>query len=60
VVVDAKARRVDVIFTARPVDPNAEAVARSAEVIEARWFGPDELPAMQHETATALRLVTAP
>jgi ADP-ribose pyrophosphatase YjhB (NUDIX family) len=59
VVVDPDARRVDVIFTARPSDPSTTDVRpHSAEVLEARWFPPDELPALQHETAKALRLVT--
>jgi 8-oxo-dGTP pyrophosphatase MutT (NUDIX family) len=61
VVVDPAARRVDVIYTARPLDPRATDVsARSAELLEARWFLPDELPALQHETAKALGLVSTP
>jgi NADH pyrophosphatase NudC (nudix superfamily) len=61
VVVDAAARRVDVIFTARPADERVTDVAAcSAELLEARWFAPEELPALQHETATALGLVTSP
>lgn len=60
VVVDPSAKRVDVIFKARPSDPrNTEAHARSAELLEARWFMPDELPPLQHETAKALGLVTS-
>jgi 8-oxo-dGTP pyrophosphatase MutT (NUDIX family) len=59
VVVDARARRVDVIFTARPADGvSTDVSACSAELLEARWFPPDQLPALQHETANALRLVT--
>lgn len=61
VVVDPGARRVDVIFTATPSDPGATDVQpRSAELLEARWFLPDEMPALQHETAQALGLVTNP
>jgi 8-oxo-dGTP pyrophosphatase MutT (NUDIX family) len=60
VVVDAAARRVDVIFTARPSDPDeSEARVESPELLEARWFLPHELPPLQPETATALRLVSA-
>jgi 8-oxo-dGTP diphosphatase len=60
VVVDPGARRVDVIFTARPTAPGANEVqARSAELLEARWFLPHELPLLQHETAKALGLVTS-
>ena len=59
VVVDPGARRVDVIFTARPADPSVTDVqARSAELLEARWFLPDEMPQLQHETAKAIRLVS--
>lgn len=58
VVVDAGARRVDVIFRARPADDaSTEVGACSAELLEARWFMPDEMPPLQHETATALGLV---
>jgi 8-oxo-dGTP pyrophosphatase MutT (NUDIX family) len=61
VVVDPAARRVDVIYTARPLDPRATDVsARSAELLEARWFLPNELPALQHETDKALGLVSKP
>jgi 8-oxo-dGTP pyrophosphatase MutT (NUDIX family) len=59
VYVDAAARRVDVIFTAMPAEGTSTDVqACSAELLEARWFPPDELPTLQHETANALRLVT--
>jgi 8-oxo-dGTP pyrophosphatase MutT (NUDIX family) len=58
VVVDPDARRVDVIFTARPADgASTDVAACSAELLEARWFLPDEMPTLQHETAKALRLV---
>jgi 8-oxo-dGTP pyrophosphatase MutT (NUDIX family) len=58
VVVDPGARRVDVIFTARPRDETATDVhARSAELLEARWFQPQEMPTLQHETAKAMGLV---
>jgi 8-oxo-dGTP pyrophosphatase MutT (NUDIX family) len=57
VVVDPDARRVDVVHRCRVAagaDP-AAAAPRSAEILEARWFGLDDLPELQHETAEALR-----
>lgn len=58
VVVDAEPQRVDVVFRARPVDPTSwtaeTVIPRSVEIIEARWFRPDELPELQFETADAL------
>ena len=56
VVVDPDARRVDVVFRARPV-PGADLEAitpRSPEVVDARWFDAAALPELQHETAGAL------
>jgi ADP-ribose pyrophosphatase YjhB (NUDIX family) len=56
VVVAPRSRRVDIIFAARPAagaDPDAVR-PRSAEILECRWFAPDELPELQHETAGAL------
>ncbi len=53
VVVDARSRRVDVIYRTRYTgepDPSP----RSAEILEARWFPPDALPTVQRETAAAL------
>ena len=63
VYVDAKARRVDVIFRARPSSAGDEtgAEAASPEVTEARWFPADELPRMQLESTQALEVLrTAP
>ncbi|MDZ7673959.1 MAG: NUDIX domain-containing protein [Acidimicrobiales bacterium] len=58
VVVDAQPQRVDVVFRARPIDPTswtAETVTpRSAEILEAQWYHPDQLPELQFETADAL------
>ncbi len=55
VVVDPYERRVDVVFAARPRDGTAHAAASaSAEIVESRWFAPDELPDLQHETVSAL------
>jgi 8-oxo-dGTP diphosphatase len=56
VVVDSRPQRVDVVFRARPApdaDPDA-AHARSVEIREVRWFSPDDLPRLQHETVSAL------
>lgn len=56
VVVDPEPRRVDIVFRARPApgaDP-ASAKPTSPEIAEVRWFAPDDLPDMQHETTSAL------
>ncbi len=56
VVIEPESRRVDVIFAARPAegaDPD-DAVPSSPEIAECRWFAPDDLPLLQHETAGAL------
>lgn len=56
VVVDSEPQRVDVIFRCKPAlgsDP-AAVRPRSPEIVEARWFRPDELPELQFETAGAL------
>lgn len=56
VVVDEAARRVDVIFRARPADgADPDAVEpRSPEIREAGWFPTDALPELQFETSGAL------
>lgn len=55
VVVEPKPQRIDIVFRGRPAgDAPAEAVPTSPEIEEARWFGPEELPELQHETAQAL------
>ena len=56
VVVDAAPQRVDVIFRARPVALSEVSEVRpsSPEIVEARWFAPDELPELQFETADAM------
>ena len=56
VVVDSRPQRIDVVFRARPadgVDPGTVR-PRSAEIREVRWFEPDDLPGLQHETVSAL------
>lgn len=56
VVVDARPQRVDLVFRARPVRSAALDGLRphSPEIAEVRWFRPEELPELQHETTTAL------
>ena len=56
VVVDPEPQRVDVIFRCRPaIGTDADAIVpRSPEIVEARWFRPDQLPELQFETAGAL------
>lgn len=56
VVVDAEARRVDLVFRARLApgqDPHSVQPG-SPEIVAARWFSPDDLPELQHETSGAL------
>jgi ADP-ribose pyrophosphatase YjhB (NUDIX family) len=57
VVVDAEARRVDVVYRCRPAAGSDPDSARpcSAEIVEVGWFAPDDLPELQFETAGALR-----
>jgi 8-oxo-dGTP pyrophosphatase MutT (NUDIX family) len=56
VVVDPVPRLIDIVFRARPVSLAAIADVRpqSPEIVEARWFGPEALPELQKEAATAL------
>jgi len=55
--VDAKPRRVDIVFRATLVnDADADrARPSSVELLEARWFLPTELPELQFETAQAIQ-----
>lgn len=56
VVVDPAPQRIDIVYRARLADPDAAAEPRvgTPEIVEARWFRPDELPELQFETAGAL------
>jgi 8-oxo-dGTP diphosphatase len=56
VVVDPAPQRIDIIFRARPADhlTSLEPSISTPEVVEARWFSPDELPQLQFETTGAL------
>jgi len=56
VVVDAEARRVDVVFrarVARGVDP-VSAAPSSPEILQVGWFPGDSLPDLQHEASGAM------
>lgn len=57
--VDAEARRIDVVFRARPVadaDPD-QARPISPEIAETAWRSLDDLPPLQFETRGALALL---
>lgn len=56
VVVDAGARRVDLIYRAQlaPGQDPQGAQPGSPEIVAARWFPGDALPELQHETSGAL------
>jgi 8-oxo-dGTP diphosphatase len=56
VVVEPRPRRVDVVYLARPVPgaPLDDVRPSSPEILETGWFGMDDLPELQPETATAL------
>ena len=56
VVVDARARRVDVIFTARLAEGSAEPERgpRSPEIADVAWYPPDGLPRLLPEATSAL------
>jgi 8-oxo-dGTP diphosphatase len=58
VIIDAKARRIDVVFRCRINPPVPDVFTPSSvEIVEARWFPKAALPEMQKETAEALRRV---
>lgn len=55
VVVDAHPQRVDVVFRAVLAEADiAVPTPASPEIEEVRWFEPDDLPELQHETSGAL------
>lgn len=60
VVVEPQRRRVDVVHLARPAAgvPLDDVRPSSAEIVETRWFQPDELPDLSPEAATALVALT--
>ena len=55
-VVDSAPQRVDIVYRARPTKHAdiGEMRPSSPEILEARWFPPDELPELQFEAANAL------
>jgi 8-oxo-dGTP pyrophosphatase MutT (NUDIX family) len=53
-VVDASARRVDVVFRARLAEGGGEPVATSPEISGVAWHRPDDLPELQPEAVGAL------
>lgn len=57
--VDPTPRRIDIVFRACPVnDADADRVRpTSVEVLEARWFAPNELPDLQFETEQAIEML---
>ena len=54
VVVDPDPQRVDLVFRGRLRDESVEPRPVSVEIVEVRWFLPDELPELQFETSGAL------
>jgi 8-oxo-dGTP diphosphatase len=56
VVVDAAPQRIDIVFRARPANHAdiRETHPSTPEIVETKWFAPDELPELQFETANAL------
>jgi ADP-ribose pyrophosphatase YjhB (NUDIX family) len=56
VVIDAKMRRVDVVFNARLAEesPQPERTDHSPEISDARWFASDALPSLLPEATSAL------
>jgi 8-oxo-dGTP diphosphatase len=56
VIIDVKARRVDVVFRCRIRPPIPDLIeSNSVEIADVRWFPKDALPAMQRETDEALK-----
>jgi ADP-ribose pyrophosphatase YjhB (NUDIX family) len=58
VLVDAAARRVDIVYRGRPRHDGERGsgmvVPRSAEIVEVRWFPSGDLPDLQDEATAAL------
>lgn len=54
VVVDPDPQRVDLVFRGRLRDESVDPQPVSVEILEVRWFLPDELPELQFETSGAL------
>jgi 8-oxo-dGTP pyrophosphatase MutT (NUDIX family) len=55
VVVAPDPQRVDLVYRARLADDDpGRAAPSSPEIVATQWFGPDELPELQYETAQAM------
>ncbi len=56
IVLDPRPQRIDIVYRARPAAGAnlGDMAPASVEIIEARWFPPDELPELQFEAANAL------
>jgi len=56
VVVDSRARRVDVVYRCRPAPGEAAdgLRPRSPEIVDVRWFDPLALPELQREASAAV------
>jgi 8-oxo-dGTP pyrophosphatase MutT (NUDIX family) len=56
IVVDPVPQRIDVVYRARPLvhADLADVCPRGPEIVEAKWFPPDQLPELQFEAANAL------
>jgi 8-oxo-dGTP pyrophosphatase MutT (NUDIX family) len=57
VVIDARPKRIDIVYRARPArDADVDGVRPSSvEIVEVGWFAPTELPDLQWETVQALQ-----
>jgi 8-oxo-dGTP pyrophosphatase MutT (NUDIX family) len=59
--IDPAARRIDVVFHCRVRPPVPDEIKpTSAEILEVRWFQPDQLPVLQHEVAHAFSRLRIP
>jgi 8-oxo-dGTP pyrophosphatase MutT (NUDIX family) len=58
VIIDATARRIDVVYRCSVGPPEPEIVTpNSVEIVEARWFALEQLPALQKEVYEAFRRI---
>ena len=58
VIIEAKARRIDVVFRCSVGPPEPEIVKpNSVEITEVRWYAPDRLPSLQKEVDEAFRRI---
>ena len=58
VIIDPKARRIDVVFRCHIRPPVPDIIKpNSAEIVEAHWFSPSSLPVLQKEVFEAFRRI---